>query len=137
MAYWYYRIPLRPITKKNSQRIVLIHGRPAVIPSSQYKRYEKEALLFLRAVAMPIESPVNIAYTYWFHPNKDGSIPKQPPDLTNLMEATDDILIKAGIIKDDNCMIVRMHDGSKVFYDPVHEECTEIEIREMTYADSD
>lgn len=97
-------------------------------PSKQYRKFEHDSLYFLKALAMPIEDPVNVKCTYWFHPNKDGSMPKRPPDLTNLEEATDDILIKAGILKDDNCLILRTHDGSIVFYDPFHEECTEIEI---------
>ena len=38
-------------------------------------------------------------------------------DLVNLIEATMDILVRAGILADDNSTIVTSHDGSKVQYD--------------------
>lgn len=38
-------------------------------------------------------------------------------DLTNLLEALDDVLVKYGIVKDDNCKIIYSHDGSRVMYD--------------------
>ena len=34
-----FTIPLAPVTKKNSQRIVLVHNRPMVLPSKVYKDY--------------------------------------------------------------------------------------------------
>ena len=38
-----FTIPLKPITKKNSQRIVFTgSGRPFIIPSEAYTKYEKE-----------------------------------------------------------------------------------------------
>ena len=39
----WYRIPLRPVTKKNSQKIIRVNGRLMITPSPQYRRYEKEA----------------------------------------------------------------------------------------------
>lgn len=38
-------------------------------------------------------------------------------DLTNLLAATDDILVHYGVIQDDNSSIVGGHDGSRVHYD--------------------
>ena len=38
-------------------------------------------------------------------------------DLVNLLEATCDILVEAGIIEDDNYKIIASHDGSRVKYD--------------------
>ena len=53
-------------------------------------------------------------------------------DLTNLLNATNDILVKAGVLEDDNCKIVVSHDGSRVFYDKenprVEIEITEVEV---------
>ena len=134
MDYTFYRIPIRPVTKKNSQQIILVNGRPRITQSRQYKKYEREALKFLRPVALPIDYSVNVKCTYWLHPNKDGSLPKRLPDLPNLLNATDDVLIVAGILKDDNCMIVRTHDGSIVMFDKDHTECTEIEITRLEAA---
>ena len=38
-------------------------------------------------------------------------------DLTNLLEATDDILVRAGVLADDCAAIVASHDGSRVLMD--------------------
>ena len=38
-------------------------------------------------------------------------------DLVNLLEATDDILVSCGVLKDDNAKIIVSHDGSRVYYD--------------------
>jgi Holliday junction resolvase RusA-like endonuclease len=38
-------------------------------------------------------------------------------DLTNLLEAVDDLLVHAGIIADDHYGIVEAHDGSRCFVD--------------------
>ena len=41
---------------------------------------------------------------------------KEEP-LVNLLEATCDILVTAGVLADDNSKIVAAHDGSRVLYD--------------------
>ena len=38
-------------------------------------------------------------------------------DLTNHLEAIDDIMVKAGLLADDNFTVVESHDGSRVLYD--------------------
>ena len=38
-------------------------------------------------------------------------------DLTNMLEAVDDVMVKAGLLKDDNYKIIVSHDGSRVLYD--------------------
>ena len=38
-------------------------------------------------------------------------------DLTNLLEAADDVLVKYHVLVDDNSQIVAGHDGSRVLYD--------------------
>ena len=38
-------------------------------------------------------------------------------DLTNLLEAVDDVLVKARVLLDDHCGIIVSHDGSRVLYD--------------------
>jgi hypothetical protein len=37
-------------------------------------------------------------------------------DATNLISATDDILVAAGILEDDNRDVVAGHDGTRVYY---------------------
>lgn len=123
-------IPGIPRTKKNSQNVVFVgarcptchKGKRAIItPSTAYKIYEKEAVKSIR-VMFPnelslVDQKVNIKCVYHFPLNKDGSIPKRIPDLTNLLEATDDILVSAKIVKDDNATIIASHDGSRVYFD--------------------
>jgi Holliday junction resolvase RusA-like endonuclease len=112
-----YKIPGRPVTKKNSMRMVKNPktGKMFPLPSKQYKEYEKEAGEHLKPRPVdPIDIPVNVTAIYFLSRNKDGSIPKNVPDLTNLLEATDDLLVHYGIIADDNALIVAGHDGSTV-----------------------
>lgn len=51
-------------------------------------------------------------------------------DITNLHEALHDILVKYGVIADDNCKIVFSTDGSRVLYDKNNPR-TEVEITEV------
>ena len=103
-----------PITKKNSQRIVKAkNGRPFIIPSKQYKDYEKQAieeLAYIPSLRGVIDYPVNVKCIYYMQTRRKC-------DLVNLQEATLDILVKAGILADDNSNIVCSMDGSRVMYD--------------------
>lgn len=38
-------------------------------------------------------------------------------DLCNLHEALCDVLVKFGVVQDDNCKIIASMDGSRVLYD--------------------
>lgn len=100
-----------PITKKNSQRIITVHGRPRVIPSAQYTRYERDCIAQLaRYRTRAIDTPVNIACVYYMPT-------RRKVDLTNLNESIHDILVRAGILADDNRDIIASTDGSRVYYD--------------------
>lgn len=114
-----YTIDGKPATKKNSMRMVKNPktGKMFPIPSKSYKEYEDAAKKYLHPKPLkPIDFPVNIRVEYYLSKNKDGSMPKNLPDLTNLLEATDDILVHYGIIADDNVSIVIGHDGSRVHF---------------------
>ena len=113
-------IPLTPITKKNSQRIVLAKGRPMIIPSAKYKEFERACAAFMPKVKEPISEAVNVRCIYYMPTHRRV-------DLTNLMEATHDILVKYKVLEDDNSAIVWSVDGSRVLYDKEHPR-TEIEI---------
>lgn len=113
MAEITYVIKLPPITKKNSQQILTNHktGRPFIMPSAKYKQYEKEAAWFLKPCPpRPIECPVNIKCLFYMPTRRRC-------DLTNLLEAVDDLLVHCGIIADDHYGIVEAHDGSRCFVD--------------------
>lgn len=119
-----FTIKLPPISKKNSQQILINRatGRPFVMPSKQYKEYEKDALWFIPKVEAPIICPVNIKCLFYMPT-------RRRVDLTNLLEAVDDIMVKAGLLADDCYTIVESHDGSRVFVDKENPR-TEIEITE-------
>lgn len=51
-------------------------------------------------------------------------------DLTNLLEAVDDLLVSEGIIEDDHYGIVTAHDGSRCYWDKESPR-TEIIITKM------
>lgn len=122
-----FTIPGIPITKKNHQKIAINKktGNPLIVQSGAYLAYEKAAGYFLppRGWEKAINYPVNVCCVYYM-PNK------RRVDLTNLLAATNDILVKYGILKDDNCNIVVSHDGSRVLYDKENPR-VEIEIREI------
>lgn len=108
-------LPIPPITKKNSQRILKnrFTGKMFIAPSEQYKDYETKALWLIPKPLpkhMPIAYPVNVKCLFYMPTRRKC-------DLTNLLEAIDDILVKAGVIADDNYTIIESHDGSRVYYD--------------------
>lgn len=112
-------IPGIPITKKNSQQMVRNPktGRWFPVPSKAYKDYEKTAKAYIldsHPPSEPINEPVQVTCMYRLPLNRDGSEPKNKPDLTNLLEATDDILVKYKVLEDDNVSIIQSHDRSRV-----------------------
>jgi Holliday junction resolvase RusA-like endonuclease len=115
-----FTIPLTPITKKNSQRIVIRGGKPIILPSEKYKEYENAALWLIPKRGVPIDFPVNVKCVFYVPTNR-------PCDLTNHLEAIDDVMVKAGLLKDDNYKILTSHDGSRVLVDKNNPR-TEVEI---------
>lgn len=104
-------IPLQPISKKNSQRILVRHGRPFIMPSEIYKQYENAAGFYINAdTRRNLNTPVNIKCLFYMKTRRKC-------DLVNMLEAVDDILTTYGVIEDDNFSIVASHDGSRIFYD--------------------
>ena len=116
-------IPIPPRTKKNSQRIVMVKGRPMVLPSREYKEYEKACAPFIPRLKVPISEAVNVKCIYYMPT-------RRRVDLTNLLEATADLLVTYGVLADDNRNVMYAVDGSRVFYDKEHPRC-EIEIEPM------
>lgn len=79
------------------------------MPSEQYKRYERDAMWFIPKYRR-IDLPVNVKCLFYMPTRRKC-------DLTNLLEAIDDILVKAGLLADDNYTVIESHDGSRVYYD--------------------
>ena len=113
---------LAPVSKKNHSQIITVKGRPMLIPSKQYKKYEKECGEFLKDVE-PFLDPCNVKCLFYMSTHRKV-------DLTNLLEAIDDILVHYGILIDDNSNVIVGHDGSRVLYDKDNPR-TEITITRM------
>ncbi len=113
-----------PRTKKNSARILRTRsGTPFVAPSKVYVDYETDCLRQIKKLRSPISARVNVRCVYYMPT-------RRRVDLVNLIEATCDILVKAGVLEDDHCRIVAGHDGSRVEYDKENPRA-EIWIEEM------
>ena len=114
MAELHFTIPLPPVTKKNSQRIMHSSktGRPFIMPSQNYMDHEAEAVWHCKRarVQRPIEEPVEVKCLFYMPT-------RRRVDLTNLLESIDDVLVRAGVLKDDHSGIIVSHDGSRVLYD--------------------
>ena len=126
MAEVRYTIKLTPISKKNSQQIMTNPktGRPFIMPSAKYRQYEKDAEWFLKPKPpRPISCPVNVKCVFYMPTHRRV-------DKTNLEESAHDVLVKAGILEDDNRDIIATTDGSMVLYDKEHPR-TEITITKL------
>ena len=118
-----FTVPLPPVTKKNSQRIVKMGNRLCILPSEKYKEYESLALWYIPRRGVPIDFPVNIKCVFYMPTHR-------PCDLTNHLESIDDVMVKAGLLKDDNYKILASHDGSRVLVDKENPR-TEVEITQL------
>lgn len=105
-------IPGQPITKKNSQQILVNPRtkRPFIMPSKQYKKYAAECAECIDYDGDPIDHPVNVKCLYYMKT-------RRKVDLVNLQEATLDILQDTGVLLGDDNRIVASMDGSRVLYD--------------------
>lgn len=112
-------IPLNPMTKKNG----MMKTRHGLIQGKAYLKYERDCKYFIRRLDPPIDYAVNVKALYYRKT-------KHKVDLTNLHEALHDILIKYGVLEDDNYLIVVATDGSRVLIDKKNPR-TEIEIEEV------
>lgn len=101
----------QPITKKNHSQIVWAGNRRVVVPSPQYRQYERDCLWQIpQSARQRIADAVNVCCVYYMPT-------RRRVDLVNLLEATMDILVTAEVLEDDNSRIVAAHDGSRVEYD--------------------
>ena len=125
-----------PPSKKNSERIVMIGGRPSVRASTQYEAATKAAIpqitdqwqaAFLAGKISPerIDFPVRMAVVFHVLYRPDS---RNAPDLMNLLHAPADWLQPpkrnkrgeittpgAGVIEDDR--LIRSVDGSRTVYE--------------------
>lgn len=109
-----FTIPIAPRTKKNhSQLVTLKTGRQVLLPSKQYKQFEKEIIKWVNLNypnIEPISDKVNMCCK--FYKDKDSKA-----DLVGYLQAIQDALVKAGMLEDDNHRIIATTDGSEILLD--------------------
>lgn len=109
-----FTIPVAARTKKNHGQIVTLKtGRTMMLPSKQYREFEKEVVKFISnkfGNFEPIDKPINLCCK--FYKDKDYR-----SDLCGYTQAIQDSLVKAGFIQDDNHKIISSFDGSRVLLD--------------------
>lgn len=102
-------IPINPVTKKNHSNVVMIKGRPIVLPSKPYQEFEKKCKQYMPTLEKPIDFPINLECHYYMETRRKC-------DITNLLQATCDILSKYKVLEDDNYSIVSSVNGTKAEY---------------------
>lgn len=122
-------IPLDPKTKKNNMCIKYRQGKggmavPFISQGDMYLQYERDCAFFVRTPREPINEKVNVRCIFY----RQKAI---RCDLNNLLESVTDILVKYGVLADDNFKIVSGHDGSRVYIDKENPR-TEIFIERWT-----
>lgn len=119
-----FTINVAPVTKKNSQGIIYNPAtkKRMIVPSKAYKQFERDCFWFMPKCE-PIDYPVNVQCTYYMKTHRRV-------DLSNLINATLDVLVKYGVLKDDNSEIVASLDGCGVLYDQQRPR-TEVLITEI------
>lgn len=109
-----FTLPVKPRTKKNhSQLVTLKTGRQMLLPSKTYKEFEKEVVNYIKKhpqLQLCIDEPINLECHFYKDKNYRS-------DLVGYLQAVQDALVKAGVLKDDNTNIVVTTNGSKVFLD--------------------
>lgn len=123
-----FTIPLNPVTKKNSPRVIPCGKYHKVLPSKAYEKYEQRAGAHIPYKGLMINRPCEIKCLFYMR--LDYSNAKHRIDLANLLEAVDDALVTHHLLADDNCRIIVSHDGSRVLYDKARPR-TEVTIRFM------
>ena len=117
----HFTLEIVPRTKKNSNLIGWrktlnketgdIKYSPYIRASEKYTEFEKQVLDILpKDLKLHINTLVNVKAHFYCKS-------RRKIDLTNLLEALDDALVKAGVLEDDNRNIIAAHDGSRVYWD--------------------
>ena len=121
-------IPVKPRTKKNSQQIMKAGNKRWIGPSKAAIDFELQCGWWIKtALRKKINEPVNVRVRFFVDS-------KRKVDLTNLLESIDDVLVRYGVLADDNAGIIAGHDGSRVYVDRIHPRL-EIEIRPIEMYD--
>lgn len=116
-----FEIPLNPVTKKNHGQIIMCKGHPIMLPSKPYIEYEKKCKQYMPKLEQPIDYPITLKCTFYMQTRRKC-------DITNLLQAICDIMVKYKVISDDNYNIIASFDGTRAYYDKENPR-TIVEIR--------
>lgn len=105
-----FEIPLNPVTKKNHGQIIMCKGHPIMLPSKPYIEYEKKCKQYMPKLDQPIDYPITLKCTFYMQTRRKC-------DITNLLQAICDIMVKYKVISDDNYNIIASFDGTRAYYD--------------------
>lgn len=88
-------------SKKNSKQIVYVKGRPLIISSADFKKWQRQATEQLASQVQPGVKLFNgMVAMKLFAPDRRAS------DLTNKAESVMDLLVDCGHLEDDNWFVV-------------------------------
>lgn len=110
---YYASIAGNPIVKKNNQHVSFRGPRPTKYNTPAYTRWLRSAnyqLNYSPTPDSPIDEPVILLCKFFMQS-------RRRVDLSALYEGIQDLLVKRGVLADDNSNIVIGHDGSRVYYD--------------------
>lgn len=127
------KIPLLTRPKKNAQEIKRNKrtGKFFIGQSKRFDAYNYECQFYLNQWMRdnlprdfePIDYPVNLKMVFY--------VPdRRRRDIANLVNAIQDVLVEVEILKDDNFMIVKSLDGTRIIYEKGREE-TIVEITRL------
>ncbi len=103
-------VPGRCPSKKNTQKVVRRHGMTFVVYTPLFRAWESEAIAYMKAankMKKPFGVPMVARFTFYFKNHSGES------DTSNLVEAPQDVLKKAGVIADDK--FIYLFTAHKVF----------------------
>lgn len=119
-------IPTNPRSKKNSQEIVFNKktGKRMVIQNKKYTDFERECKKYIPVLREPpIAYKVNLKCKFYV-------CDARRRDIANYLEAIQDILVKYGLLADDNYNIIASIDGCSMEIDRENPR-VEIEIKKL------
>ena len=105
-------LPINPRSKKNSQEIVYNKktGKRMVIQNKRYTEFEKLCKKYIPKLDKPIDYPVNLGCHFYV-------CDARKRDIANYLEAVQDVLVKYGVLEDDNYNIIASLNGCKMEID--------------------
>ena len=112
----YFTLDVVPRSKKNSMVVgKRKDGSTYVGQNEKYQAFEKKVINLVEEqdLQLHINTLINVKVHFYCES-------RRKIDITNLLGAIDDALVKAGVIEDDNRNIIAAHDGSRVYWDKEH-----------------